>query len=428
MRRLAGFGSATAVTGLVNVLIVPVIIATVGTEAWAAVAIGTAAGALGSVLSGYGWSVTGPGTIGAMSPAERPAYYKLTLLVRGGLALPALLLACSAAFVVAPAQYRLDSAVIAAAFVMAGLNANWYFVGANRPAGILLTDALPRCLANLLAASLLAVGAGLWAYSWLQVVAAAYGAGSAWWQVGRGARISDTLRGVGGRQRVLAELRVQFSGFLVGAVASFYQSVPALVLPRSGSGAVATFALADRVSRLANTVQSPYSQSMQSWVPIPRGEMPDATRYEYKYAVSAKAMRATKISFGVAAVSGLVMAVGAPLAGRALGAGHLSISATMSLLMGGALSLTILTQTIGIACLVALGKRRYVAYGSFAGGMVAAMCVVPFTFTWHAEGAMGVVVAAEIAVFAVEFCALVGARRMIMKSTDHRTGSAADAG
>jgi O-antigen/teichoic acid export membrane protein len=391
VRRLGGFTLAVALNGIVATAVIPVLITTVGLADWAGLATGQAIGGTAALVLAWGWGVVGPAEVAAMPLSERPPYYTHSLQARLFLAPPVTVVAALVALIVVRGDVW-AGVLMAVAMTLQGLNASWYFIGCADPRGFLLWDTTPRLAATVIGVTAVAFGAPLATYPILLVVAALGATSGASRRItGRPLARPTIARSVGWRH-----FRSKGSSVVATLLASTYLALPLVFVSALAPAAAPVYALADRLLRLATTALSPLSQLTQGWVPA---GPPSELRSRIRRAISAISV--------VAAVAGSALALGGPWAGNILSGLEVRLPLSVTAPMGLALAATLITQTIGLACLVPLRKQAYLLYAAAGGAAVNLALQLLLVPRLGASGASWAVAAAEGAVLCIELSALV---------------------
>lgn len=377
--RVAGFGFSTLVSGATSALVIPVLIRSAGADEWASLAVGQSIGNLGGVILGFGWAVAGPTSVAGLPPERRRGYLKDALLIRliafGPIAVGVGLLAAAV-----PTSNRTACALAALAACSVGLSVSWYYVGLANPSRFLRLETLPRVGATIVGAGLVFVGAPLAVYPLIALAGSSVA-------VLLAVRVVHTTPGV---QEPLSYARAveivsrQRPAALTGLLASVYMNIPVVAVSVLAPRYLASYALADRLFRIANTALTPYTQTIQSWVPGGSRQSLDVR--------ARLAVRATSV---VAVAAGVAFALLAPSAGLLLSNREVVITNLLSAIFAVVLMATTVSQTVGIACLMAFGADRVVARSALIGSLGAIVLMVPSALVGGGEGTATVVAVCE---------------------------------
>jgi hypothetical protein len=280
---------------------------------------------------------------------------------------------------------------MAAASTLSGLSANWFFIGAGDVRALLLFDTAPRAVSNI--AGSVAVAAGASVLTLPAMLGVAILCASTWSSVLILKTASVGQRPVR-RSDVIAALTRQFPPLASSLLASSYLTVPLISVAILAPSATPAYAMADRLLKLALTALSPIAQYAQSWVPAPGADLRQ------------RIARALSLVSVVAVSSGLAFSLGAPMVGHWLSAGELTVSYSVSSALGVALAASVLTQTLGLACLVPLGRQRALLLATAVGAPLSLLVQWGLISTLGALAAAFSVGLSEVAVLVVEFVAL----------------------
>lgn len=378
--KVAGFGFSTLLSGVTSALVIPVLIRSAGANDWASLAVGQSVGNVGGVVLGFGWAVAGPTAVAGMKAEHRRGYLKDSLLIRlvafGPIALPAVVLAAAA-----PTSDRTACALAALAACSLGLSASWYYVGLSSPRRFLYLETLPRVGATVVGATFVFAGAPLVVYPLIALAGSAVAMLLAVRVVRTTPGTSEPLSypraaGIVSRQRPAAA---------TGLLASVYMNLPVIAVSVLAPRYLAPYALADRLFRIANTALTPYTQTIQSWVP---GGSHQSLGARCRLAVRATAL--------VAVAAGVAFASLAPPAGLLLSNREVLVANALAGTFAVVLMATTLSQTVGIACLMAFGADGVVARSAFIGSLCALVLLVPAALVAGGEGTAAVVAVCEL--------------------------------
>ncbi|MCJ1694907.1 hypothetical protein MT349_03865 [Rathayibacter caricis] len=349
--------------------------------------------------------MTGPGSVAVLPSIDRREYFDSSFSARSLLTAVALPLSGAVSWWLSPEGHHVETVLVSSSITLLGLGSGWYFIGTGAPGLLLLADTVPRSVSNIAGAVLMIHGAGLLSYALCQLAGAVLTV-----VLGRAlVRRTTTARVLHRFELPRPEVyRHQLAGFSTAAVASVYQALPTLVIATAAPAAVAAYALADRLLKLANSAQAPFSQTLQSWVPAGGQSL-----------LLRRARSATATAVVVGGVAGLGLFVFAPIIGRAVGAGSITLTAEMALPLAVAFTMTIVSQCIGIACLVPLGRSGAVAAAALAGSLTAGAILFAAAGSHGEVGAMWSVAGAEFVVVVIEGALLFRLIRGV-RSTDEQ--------
>ncbi|MCX2934734.1 hypothetical protein ORI20_31190 [Mycobacterium sp. CVI_P3] len=123
-------------------------------DEWAAIAIGQSVGALGAIVIGAGWSITGPAEAARSSVDDRPRVLVESIKARLVVAVVAAAPLAAVAFVIPATSSHVLAAAVALVTALNGLTIGWYAVGTGDVKLLAIWEAVPRVAANLGGAAL----------------------------------------------------------------------------------------------------------------------------------------------------------------------------------------------------------------------------------------------------------------------------------
>lgn len=376
LKKFSGYALSMALLAIASLIIVPSLIRAGGAQAWGAIAAGQAVGALGAVLISYGWSIVGPSLIATGSPQERRDEFISSIRVRTTLVAPVLIVAASVAALVSP-QYMGLAAIGAVQAGVAGLSANWFFVGLGRPFVFLVAETVPRVLGSAVAIVVMGRGASAMTGVLCQIagMVAAFVIATVW--ILRHLRAQGAQRGARGSLRsVLGEHRHGVFAILGGTA---YVSAPLILVSIIAPSAQPLYALVDKLQRQVAVGLSPAVTVVQGWVP---GDGKARQR----------APKAIKYGAATAAVGAVVMMLLSPYLTRWMGAGELTVPLPMTILTGLFVGVYFLDGIVAKAVLAALGQVRLIAKATLISASVGLPLVVLGGYLFGAVGALAAVV------------------------------------
>ncbi|KRC60461.1 hypothetical protein ASE14_05425 [Agromyces sp. Root81] len=391
VRATGGYGASVVVSGIVSIAVIPAVIILAGADAWAAIAIAQAVAGFAFVIAVFGWGVTGPTRVAALPSEQRGGYYLGSLVSRGWLTLlvtpPSIVLAA-----LMQPDYVLLVALTVTSGIIAALGAGWFFVGERSPTRFLLLDTLPRTVGTIVGAgALMLTHDAVW-------FAGVQGAGALCATVLSSISILRRYRGWRLDLRpvpAFRRLRGQTPEVAMSATSAVYVNLPIIVVQLMLPQAVATFALAERIMRLALYSTRPIVQMAQGYVPATPPE---------------EQLRRARLVVKAALVLGLLGTAAytllGPWIGDLLSGGELSIDLALAASFGLALGALLASQLTGFACLTAFERTRTLAVSTIAGAVVGGILLVPLAFLIGLPGVALAMAAAELAVLAVQLHAL----------------------
>lgn len=353
-----GFAINMLVLAAAGLVMIPALIGSVGPRDWAAIAIAQAIGGFCGVVTGFGWGLSGPAYVARQGSAVRRIRYFESLRGRGlvgSLALPVgvlLLAAVLGGFRLVPSVALLVTAAVA-------FSPAWFYVGIAKPWTMIFVDTAPRALSTVLAVVLLQAGVTAVLALLVQLVGIALGVVTASIIIGRSPR-SETRAG-----SVLRVLREQAHGMIAAGTSAAFAALPVVLVGVVAPSAVAVYAVFDKVQRQFASAISPVVQVSQGVVA--RADHGDRRR-------------------AVVLVSGTVLALALVGLAAFLWVGpwflHVLVARTLDFsplevaVLGVALALILIEQTVGHAVLATAGRMRALATATLIGAAVGLVLVI----------------------------------------------------
>lgn len=394
--RLLGFLVLPFFNVVTPLLTLPAITSRYGAAAWAAIAVAQSLGSACSVVVELGWFLSGSQRVARQSPANRRRTYVLALLTRSVVAVPMLVVAGTATFLIVQ-DHQWIAALVAVAVTLGTLNTLWYFVGAGTPSRIILTDSLPRIVPVIVAAVLILAGVGLWVYPVALLLPAL--ACPLLGMVVVGVRRAD-FRGWTARRIVLA-IRAQSSALASVALSAAYIALPVTLVGVVAPGGVAVFAAAERLQRMVLSVLAAVPNALQGWV----GRAPDAALRR------TRARRAVIVNACVGIVAGAAFTVAAPFLSDFVFSGVAPVSSELAAICALMIVIVSTSRATGGIMLVALRRVHVIAVSALTGGIVGVPAILLLGALLGPPGGLLGEVAAELAVLTVQLLGIRGAAR-----------------
>jgi O-antigen/teichoic acid export membrane protein len=391
LRFTGGYGLSVVISGVISIAVIPAVIIFAGTEAWATIAVAQAVAGFAFVVAVFGWGVTGPTTVAVMDDRERGRFYLDSLLSRLWLCVPILPVAVIIAIPVSRGDPAL-AAVTVVTGVLAALGGGWFYVGESSPIRFLLLDSLPRNVGTVMGAlALMATGDALW-FALLQGVGVVAATVLTTWDILRrypGWTLSLSPRPAFGN------LRGHSASVTMSVTSSLYVNVPVILVGIFIPQATASYALAERIVRLALYSTRPIVQVAQGYVP---SRDMDIQVF--------RARRVAWVSLLLGGVGALGYALLGPWAGSILSGGTLSIPLPLAVAMGINLGALLASQLTGFACMNAFGLTKALAVSTIVGAVVGSALMIPLTLLFGVSGLAFGLAAAEVSVLAVQLIVL----------------------
>ncbi|UYN82560.1 MAG: polysaccharide biosynthesis protein [Microcella sp.] len=258
---MLAFAGLPLLSLLTPFLFLPILARIAGPDAWLAIAIGQSVGAFAALFVALGYNTVGPTAVALEKGPARPLVLERSIRPRLLLFMPAALLACTVAALLAPAPHRIDAALMALALTLSGLSSSWYMVGLGRATLIVVYELLPRVVATAIAAvALVTLGQVTW-YPTLLTVAALVGTGVfALRTVGLRSLLAASPGSV---RRVFREhrtaLTTEIAGGTYNSLAVTFVSIAAPV------NQAAEFVSGDKLYRIGQYSASALGNALQGW-------------------------------------------------------------------------------------------------------------------------------------------------------------------
>ena len=392
---LGGYLGIPLLNAFSPLLALPAITHTAGAAAWAAVAIGQSLGGTAGVLVELGWGISGTQRVARQAKRNIAQTYVAGLLTQLMVALPAVLLAAIAAYLLAPEQK--PTAALLAVSAGASFSAAWVFVGIAQPRRILFQEALPRTGAVVLSAVAIMAGAPLITYAialCIPVVVAPLLACRAL-GVGR----SDFRRL--SFRRLMFLIRCQSKALTSRVFSSAYISFGITAVTLVAPQATASYAAVDRLIRMAQRLISALHFVFKGWVGRATSRAERVRR----------AQRAVLLNAVTGAVAGAGFTVFAPLVAKVVFSGVVDIPIEYAAIAGGTLAVIFVSMSCGQVLLVALNRVGALAWSAVAGAVLGLPVILIGAYLGGAMGGLVGQLCAEAIVLAVQLVVAVRAVR-----------------
>lgn len=370
--RIGGFGISVIISGAVNLIAIPFVIVAAGEKAFTAVAVGQNVGAFVGILTLLGWAQSGPSEVAKSKGASRGRAYYESLYVRTCSLALTIPISVIVAYFLHTSSWATTS-LMSISMIILNLGASWFYVGEGSPRRLLLLDTIPRAVAVGLATLALALGVSIVAYAILICVGGIAAAAISAWDIRR--RYGFGNVGILPRVAFLTILSRQKHGLGTAALSAFYLSLPLLVVQSVSPSGAASYALVDKLRQQALTAFRPLSQVLQGWTPS---------------GGPSKVAERVKRAWLAAITLGLVGALGfsllGPLISHILSAGRVPLELSITLPIGIAFGMNVISLTTGVACLVALNLERHITISAAIGTAISVALLIPLT---HISGGIG---------------------------------------
>ncbi|MDM7989807.1 hypothetical protein [Arthrobacter sp. zg-Y877] len=382
VQRIGAFGASVAITTVVGLLAIPVVIANVGKDPWGIIALGQSAALLFGVLVSFGWGTVGPAMVAGLPAAARPQMFADSLVSRLYLFLVTAPLAALTVWLIAD-----DSVAVLAclAYLVPFLGASWFFVGDGRPGRLLVFDTLPITLGTVLGLVGLVLTGDVYVYLAVQLAMNVVGITASGLLIrNRSLSVPRFDFHVG---RAMRRLRGQRHGVVTAATSSLYVSTPVLVVGAVLPGALALYAMAERFFKYGLTAVGPVVQVLQGSIADP-----DHALQEARIRVAAK------WSPLAAALCAAVMALCIPWASILLSQGNIQVGFDLSVPMGVVFGAVAVSQVVGLACLIPLGKGKALAVSTVLGAAIGLPLILVGALAFGVSAVAWAVAISELAV------------------------------
>ncbi|WZH38930.1 MAG: hypothetical protein PIR02_09710 [Microbacterium enclense] len=398
----SGYFLSVAISALVGVVSVPVVIQVAGAAAWSTLAVAQAAGAIAATVVAFGWPVIGPAAVAAAPDTERGRIFLISLISRAVILIPAAGVATVVVLLSVGWSTTTAAAIIAGLTpVIGGLTASWFFVGESRPSKLNSLDVLPRAAGTLIGIALILATSSLVLFVLGQLAGQLGALALSWLSIRRryprGGHIS--VRDITGT------VAAGGAGFSNAILTSLYQNSPLVVVTNFAGAGVETYAMADRLFRIAALALAPVTQVAQGYVPSAGTHDELLARIRRTIIVGAGLGVATLIGFGFLA----------PVLGTLLSHGAIEVSYGVSFCLGGALGMALMSSLVGRACLVPLKKTATLALAATVAAIVGLSGMVAGGIAFGIAGVASAYLLAEILAFSITIWPAAGALRRIDK-------------
>lgn len=381
--RLGTFALTVGAGTIVGLLAIPVITRVVGADAWAVQVLVQSLATLFGVLVAFGWGTIGPGLVASSAVGKRPQLFLDSLVTRCYLLLVAAPLMILLMILLRPAEAVFVS-VASVAYLLPFVGASWYFVGEGRPIRLFLYDALPQLLGTVVGLIVLVVTTNftLMVLTQLLFNVAAVSI-SAFVVLRRGHDLAANFA----VRNSLRQMSKQRHGVVTAATGSFYVNLPMLVVNTFIPTQLDSYAIADRLFRFAVTAFSPVLQFVQGWIPEGGTE-----------SIAHRIRRAAQFAPALGLAGGTGLALMGPLAAQILVGEAIEFGFGLSSPVGVSFAAVAVSQIIGLACLVAIGRARDLAVSTVVGAVLGTPLIVMGAFTFGVAGVIWGMAISEVAV------------------------------
>lgn len=386
-----------ALTTGINIVVVPVVLHIAGATAWGGIAVAQSLASLASVFVAFGWGATGPTAVAQREGAVRGAYFRESIPPRVYLALVATPITLLLTLLAAPGDTAAN--LVAALAVLTGaLAAPWFFVGERAPWRLLLLDTVPRAVAIVTGAVVLAVTDELVWFPAIQLTGSAVAVGLTIRSVA--ARYPST-GGTWSARSAVAVLTRQRHGITAAGAAALYVNLPVVLVGVIVPASTAIYVMGDKLQKITIVAFTPLLQVAQG----------------HLGAQGAELVRRVRRLTGLAALAGVVIGLGfaglSPLATRILSVGEITLPWSVAIALGTAVAGICVSAIVGLACLAVLNRMPVVARSTLVGAAVGLPLMVVLGKLGGAAGVAWAVAASELLVVAIQLVSLRSALRLV---------------
>jgi O-antigen/teichoic acid export membrane protein len=372
-------------------LVYPAVSSSFGPSGFGAIAVGQSVGTAVAVVVELAWGLTGPAAVARADSATRSQLVFLSLGARSLIFVVLGTGGAAVAAIVTP-SLSLAAALSAAAFAMAGLSFNWFFIGIGNPIPIFCSDVLPKLAAAAGASVALLNGLPLWLYPALQMLANSFGLVVA-------LRLSKPelrhWRTVSIGQHV-SVLREQSSYMLGRSISAIYVSLPVVIVTAVAPSLGPLYAAVDRVLRMFLAILQAVPNMLHSW--IGRGHIAGDFHKRVRRAILGNVVLGV-----IACATFSVLCIPTT---RLVFAGVLEPDLATVAFAAIVVLVVCVSRSTGSLALVHSGRTSWVSWSALAGAIVGLPAVAAGAFVWDTAGAFSGLLAAEVAVLVVQIVAL----------------------
>jgi O-antigen/teichoic acid export membrane protein len=377
LRKVALFSAPPLLASVAPLLALSAIARTNGTDAWVALLLGQAIGAIAALIITWGWDIGGPArAASAPDPAQR-ALLRLSAAARLRIAIVVLAAALAVSVLLVPGAGMVVAALAALAGGVQGLSLNWWFVATGRPGGIVLTDALPRSATAVLAAVLIFAGLPPWIYplALLAALLVSYTFAYRRWLGGTASPTRQEIRESVRADRRLAAIAITTSAYTTGTLPLVQWVAPL---------AAAAFGSAQRVTSYWSFSITVLGNAAQNWV------------NRHGIAEVGRRARSALVAFAVlGVVLGAALALLGPMVAKLVFGDDLAVPAPVYPAFAVVFLSVSLSTVIGRLYLVPLGQERAVARVTLFVAAFGVAALVAGAAGWGAVGAATAMAATE---------------------------------
>lgn len=407
-RKVGAFAVNVGFATVLGVVSIPTLVGSIGPEAWASIALSQSVSQLFGILVAFGWGATGPSTIAAAPPSDRPRIYRQSLISRSYLFVIGYLAQTVALTLLTRGDLAL-AALGSFAYLLPFVGASWYFVGDARPGRMFLCDSLPSLIGAVSGLIGAAITHNPLVFLALQATGNLCSVIIDAIVILRKSPSSGAALGLSPRAALLG-LKGQSHAVTSAILSGLYVNTPIVAVQILDPRLLPVYTMADRFFRYASVAYSPIQQYLQGWVPH-RGVAEQERRIRLAVWVA--------LGFGVA--GGAAVAVLSPFLSVLLSHGKIAVPFAFSVPLGIAFVGVAMSAVVGYACLVVLDRSPVLAASTFVGAVVGIPLMILFAALHLPAGVAWGVAASELLVSGYQLTALAAELRRRRQSTEARS-------
>ncbi|GAA2002631.1 hypothetical protein GCM10009739_11310 [Microbacterium ulmi] len=387
-----------ALSAITTLLLLPVIARVGGADGWLAVGVGQSVGAMAAIAIALGWTLHGPRLVAGRSLRVARLVFIQSVHQRTLSSLVVLPLAGASAVLLAhDAPYTVVTLAAMLSMAVGGFSPGWYWVGIGRPLELLLYEALPRLVGNILSVPIVIVtGDVLW-YPVISTVSTA----SAYLVHSRSMKVPLPRPTRASLASTVAAMRANTFSAATTITASLYTSASvSLVSAIVPTRPAVEFLTGDRIYKISVQMIGVAGNSLQGWVSEPKNRAQFVSRARISVALHCV----------LGAAGGMVLVLVGPWFSAALLGEEVAVSQQVMIGYGVAFFALAVNSGLGRTVLAALGLQRTIFLSTAAGALIGFPSLVVGAATLGAVGASAAVALAEVTVVGVQVGALVWRR------------------
>jgi O-antigen/teichoic acid export membrane protein len=258
-RRIVVFAIPVAVPAASGLLVTSLVAHRAGASSFLALALGQSVGTFGALMAGWGWDLVGPPRVAAATYVEQRLLLAQSIANRVVACVVVFPIALLIAWLLAPEGQGALGALSAAAAVVAALSPGWWLIGQGRARELIHVDTVPRTVAAMVSAALVALGFSAAAYPTLTFLAAVSSYGVFYVRL-------HPLRADRRLLRPTMTFPKASTGMLIMLISGLYSSSALPLVQVVAPGAAASFASAYRLLTYWNFSTIVTGNALQNWV------------------------------------------------------------------------------------------------------------------------------------------------------------------